>query len=235
MLERRSVMFGEEAQGAVDEGLRKHFLNVYNYMVAGLAFTAFVAWLVTRNQELLFTVAKNSMVLGLGVLGMSMAFGFFQHRFSTLGATLYFAAFAGLMGAMLAPLALIYTGGSIAKAFLMASAVFLGMSIYGYATKKDLSGWGPALGVGFLAVIVVSLLNAFIFKSSMADMALSAVVVLLSAGIIGYSTQEIKAAYYYFKNNQASLNKIAVIAAVGLYVNFINLFIILLRLFGDRR
>ncbi|MFN8694215.1 MAG: Bax inhibitor-1 family protein, partial [Holosporales bacterium] len=222
------------ATTAVDEGLRQHMLRVYNTMILGMLLTGGVAWYVSSTPEILQQVAGFAMPLSFLVLGMSIAFGFLIHKMSVTFATAYFYTFAAAMGAMVSLYMAIYTGESVARAFFAASALFGAMSLYGYTTKKNLQGWGSFLGMGMLAVIVVSLVNVFFFKSTAADLAVSAIVVFLSAGITAYSTQEIRASYYE-SNGHETNSKMAIAGALGLYVNFINMFLALLRLFGDRR
>lgn len=222
------------ATTAVDEGLRQHMLRVYNTMILGMLLTGGIAWYVSSTPEILQQVAGFAMPISLLVLGMSIAFGFLVNKMSTAFATAYFYTFAAAMGAMVSLYMAVYTGESVARAFFAAAALFGGMSLYGYTTKKNLQGWGSFLGIGMLAVVVVSLVNVFFFKSTAADLAISAIVVFLSAGITAYSTQEIRASYYE-SNGHEHNNKMAVVGALQLYVNFINMFLALLRLFGDRR
>lgn len=217
-----------------DEGLRRHMLGVYNTMILGMLLTGVVAWYVASSQETFARIAPLAMPVGLLVFAMSLGFGFFVHKMSAAFATAYFYTFAAAMGLVVSFYVAAYTGESIARAFFAAAALFGAMSLYGYTTKKDLSGWGTFLGIGMLAVVVVSLVNVLFFKSTGTDLALSAIVVFLSAGITAWSTQEIRALYY--EGNGRELNtKLAVVGALQLYVNFINMFLALLRLFGQQR
>lgn len=219
---------------AVDEGLRQYMLRVYNTMILGMILTGLIAYYVASSPEVLQQVASMAMPLSLLILGMSLGFGFFQHKMNSVFATAYFYTFAAAMGAVVSLYLAAYTGESVARAFFAAAALFGAMSLYGYTTKKDLQGWGTFLGIGMLAVVGVSLVNVFFFKSTAADLAISAIVVFLSAGITAYSTQEIRASYY--ESNGTEMNKkLAVAGALQLYVNFINMFLALLRLFGTQR
>ncbi|MCE2965803.1 MAG: Bax inhibitor-1/YccA family protein [Alphaproteobacteria bacterium] len=222
------------ATTAVDEGLRQHMLRVYNTMILGMLFTGIVAWYVSSTPEILQQVAGFSMPLGLLIFGTSIAFGFLINKMSVTVATAYFYAFAAAMGAIVSLYMATYTGESVARAFFSAAALFGGMSLYGYTTKKNLEGWASFLSVGVVAAIIIIPLNYLLFKSTAVMMAMNAVIVFLSAGITAYSTQDIRARYY--ESNGHELNsKMAIAGAFQLYVNFINMFLALLRLFGDRR
>ncbi len=217
-----------------DEGLRRHMLGVYNTMVLGMLLTGVVAWYVASSPETFARISPLAMPVSLLVFAMSLGFGFFVHKMSAAFATAYFYTFAAAMGLVVSFYVTIYTGESIARAFFAAAALFGAMSLYGYTTKKDLSGWGTFLVIGMIAVLVVSLVNLLFFKSTGTRLALSAIVVFLSAGITAWSTQEIRALYY--EGNGRALNtKLAVVGALQLYVNFINMFLALLRLFGQQR
>jgi FtsH-binding integral membrane protein len=217
-----------------DEGLRRHMLSVYNTMMLGMLVTGLIAWYVASSPETLTRIAPLALPIGLLVFGMSLGFGFFVHKMSAAFATAYFYTFAAAMGLVVAFYVAAYTGESVARAFFAAAALFGAMSLYGYTTKKDLSGWGTFLGIGMLAVLVVSLVNVLFFKSTGTSLAISAIVVFLSAGMTAWSTQEIRALYYE-ANGREMNTKLAVIGALQLYVNFINMFIALLRLFGQQR
>jgi uncharacterized protein len=217
-----------------DEGLRKHFLRVYSYMVAGLATTGAVAWYIASSEALLQIVMQYQLVIGLGLIAMVFGFSALAGRMSFAMMQGFFFGYAALMGSTVAIYFAIFTPMSLLKTFLMASSLFLGVTLYGYTTKKDLSGWSGMLSAGMIAIVIASLLNAFIFKSSMASMAMDAIVIALSAGITAWSTQAIRTQYYE-QDGDLIADKLSILGALTLYINFLNMFLSLLRLFGDRR
>ena len=142
--------------------------------------------------------------------------------------------FAGIMGLSLSSVFLIYTGGSIARVFFISASVFGAMSLYGYTTKKDLTTWGSFLMMGLLGIIIASVVNIFL-KSSALEFAVSLIGVVIFVGLTAYDTQRIKGAYYSAGGDSESVSKLAVMGALNLYMDFINLFLHMLRFFGDRR
>jgi FtsH-binding integral membrane protein len=145
---------------------------------------------------------------------------------------LYF--YAGLMGLSLATIFVVYTGASITRVFLITASTFGAMSLYGYSTKKDLTSFGSFLIMGLIGIMIASLVNIFL-KSSGLDFAISLIGVFIFIGLTAYDTQRIKQTYYHFAGNDEMVNKMAVIGALSLYMDFINLFIMLLRFFGERK
>ena len=164
-------------------------------------------------------------------LGISLYFAFGVNRISTQNAQMLFWVYATLMGMSLASLGFVYTGASIAKTFFICSSMFGGMSLYGYSTKKDLTSMGSFLFMGLIGLVVASLVNIF-FRSPAIEFALSFLGVLIFTGLIAYDTQKLKVLYY---QGADSNSKIGIIAAFNLYLDFINLFIYLLRFFGTRK
>lgn len=223
---------------AYDEGLRSYMLSVYNYMASGVLLTGLVAvaMLYTGAISALFTPTGPS-VLGWVVmfapLGLVMWLSFGINRLSETSAKAIFWAYATLMGMSLSTIFLAYTGASIASTFFASAAAFGGLSLYGYTTKKDLSGFGTFLIMGLVGIIVASLINLFV-QSSGLQFAISVIGVLLFAGLTAYDTQKIKHMYDYVGGTDFR-GKSIVMGALTLYLDFINLFLFLLRFMGSNR
>ena len=220
---------------ARDAGLRSYMLKIYNYMASAVLLTGIVA-MVFANSGMAERVFQTPLrwLLILAPLGfvMTMSFGVNRMKTSTLQAL--FWAFAVAMGLSMSSIFLIYTGTSIAQTFFAVSAAFLGLSLYGYTTKKDLSGFGTFLIMGVVGLLVAMLLNMFLQSSAMA-MAISAIGVLLFAGLTAYDTQKLKSMYAYVAGNSEMMAKSTVMGALTLYLDFINMFQFLLSLMGNRR
>jgi uncharacterized protein len=228
--------------GAIDAGLRAYMLRVYNYMFVGLALTGGTAWLTANSPmlELFYQVTPRGVglsVLGwvalLAPLGMVMLLSFRLERMSLAGAQALFWAFAGVMGISLAPIFLIYTGAAIAQTFFITAATFGAMSLWGYTTRRDLTGFGSFLFMGLIGVVIASLVNLFI-QSGMMSWIISIVGVLVFTGLTAYDTQKIKELYSAMDDGSVAGRK-AIRGALALYLDFVNLFLMLLRLFGNRR
>ena len=226
-----------------DEGLRKYFLKIYSLMSSGLAITAisaFAVFSVPMLTNMMFNIAPGGYLIGMTGIGwlitfaplaISLYFAFGLDRINAQNAQMLFWVYATLMGMSLASLGFVYTGASITKTFFICSAMFGGMSLYGYSTKKDLTSMGSFLFMGLIGLIVASLVNIF-FRSPAIEFALSFLGVLIFTGLIAYDTQKLKSLYY---QGADSNSKIGIIAAFTLYLDFINLFIYLLRFFGTRK
>jgi uncharacterized protein len=217
----------------VDQGLRSYMIRVYNYMAMGLVITG-LAGIVTMTSGIapvLFGSPLKWVVL-FAPLAMVMFMSFRLQSMSATGAQMAFWIFSALMGVSLTPIAFIYTGASIAKVFFITAAAFASLSLYGYTTKRDLTGFGSFLFMGLIGIILASLVNLF-FHSSAVSFALSVMGVLLFTGLTAYDTQKIKQMYYY--TNEGGLSHSAINGALQLYLDFINMFTSLLNLFGDRR
>jgi FtsH-binding integral membrane protein len=218
----------------IDAGLRAHMLRVYNYMVGGLGITGLVAF-VTANTPALFDAIYGTplmWVVMLAPLGMVMFLSFRVHKMSFATAQMTFWAFAAVMGLSLATIFVIYTGASITRVFFITSGTFAAMSLYGYTTKRDLSGLGSFLFMGLIGIIIASVVNMFL-ASTMMDFVISVLGVLIFTGLTAYDTQKIKEMYFEGDTNETSGKK-AIMGALRLYLDFINLFLMLLRLFGNR-
>lgn len=222
----------------IDEGLRAYMVKVYNYMAGGLIVTALAAYLTVYTPLFsLFFTEHGLSVLGWIILFapliMALAFGGVLAKGSTKTVKGFFWAFSAVMGVSLAPILLAYTGASVTRIFLITAAMFGAMSIYGYTTKKDLTSIGSFLFMGLIGIIIASLVNIFLGSSG-----LSFVVSLLAVGIFvgltAYDTQKIRQIYAENDSEDMMARKV-VSGAVSIYLDFINLFLAMLRLFGDRR
>ncbi len=223
-------------RAARDAGLRAHMLKVYNYMASGVLLTGIVAMLFANSgmAEQVFTsggLLKWLIILSPLAIVFGMSFG--QNRMSTGTMQMLFWAFATLMGLSMSTIFLVYTGTSIAQTFFAVTAAFMGLSLYGYTTKKDLSGFGTFLIMGVIGLLVAMLLNAFIFQSGVMAMAISAIGVLIFAGLTAYDTQQIKSIYFHVAGSDMA-GKAAIMGALTLYLDFINMFQFLLSFMGSR-
>ncbi|MCW3838052.1 Bax inhibitor-1/YccA family protein [Sphingomonas canadensis] len=222
------------AEARFDAGLRRHMLGIYRYMGIGLLLTGLVAMGVAASPPLTALIFGTPLkwVAMFAPLAFIFFFTFRIERMTTAGARTAFFAFAGVMGVSMASIFLVFTGQSIAMAFFAAAALFAGLSLWGYTTNRSLSGFAPFLMVGLLVVIGVSLVNLFI-GSSLVQMAVSAVGVLVFAGLTAWDTQRLKSEYIAYAGTQA-IEKMAVMGALSLYLNLINMFQLLLSLVGVR-
>ncbi len=235
-------------QVVMDEGLRAYMLKVYNYMSTGVLLTGIIALLTFKMSVV--TDASGSIVsltdfgnaiylsglkwiVMLAPVGIVFYMSFGINKMSTSKAQTTFWIFAALMGLSLSSILLVYTGLSVTRVFFISSATFGAMSIYGYTTKRDLTKFGSFLMMGLIGIIIASLVNIFL-KSSMMYFAISIIGVLIFVGLTAYDTQKIKNMYSASDSGEL-MGKKAVMGALTLYLDFINLFIMLLRLFGQRR
>jgi uncharacterized protein len=219
----------------IDEGLRSYMLQVYNYMGLGLAITGAVAFLVAATPALYVPIFTSPLkwVVMLAPLGFVFFLGARINHMSVSAAQLTFWAFAAVMGLSMASIFLVFTGASIARVFFITAATFGAMSLYGYTTKRDLSGWGSFLFMGLIGIIIASLVNLFV-GSSAVQFAVSVIGVLVFTGLTAYDTQRIKEMYYEMDAADVATRK-AIMGALSLYLSFINLFMMLLQLFGTQR
>ena len=221
----------------IDAGLRTHMNKVYGTMSVGLLLTALVAWAVGTNEQLLatiFTGFTRYIVMFLP-LAMVFAFGAMINKLSAAGAQLFFYTFAAAMGLSISWIMAVYTGVSIAQTFLITSIAFAGLSMYGYTTKKDISGWGSFLIMGVIGLILAMIINIFL-QSPAIHFAISGLGVLIFAGLTAYDTQKIKTDYLQHAHAMDSewLGKSAIMGALNLYLDFINMFMFLLSFLGGR-
>jgi hypothetical protein len=221
-------------RAARDAGLRSYMLSVYNYMASGVLLTGIVA-LLFYSSGYAAQVMQTPLqwVIILAPLGFVFAMSFGLNRMSTATLQLMFWAFATAMGLSMASIFLVFTGISIAQTFFAVSAGFAGLSLWGYTTKKDLSGWGTFLIMGVVGLLVAMLINMFLQSPAM-QLAISAIGVLLFAGLTAYDTQRIKSMYAYVAGSDM-MGKVVIMGALSLYLDFINMFMFLLQFMGDRR
>jgi len=233
----RGAGFGRAV--AVDAGLRAYMLRVYNYMAIGVALTGFAALavyqMVQSNPALQQTLFGGPLylVLLLAPLGLVFFLSFRIQHLSVGTAQALFFFYAALLGVSLAPIFMVYTHGSIARVFFISSAAFGALSLYGYTTQRDLSPFGSFLIMGLFGIIIASLVNIFLASSAL-QFVISVVGVLVFAGLTAWDTQRIKEMYSVNDDGTIAGRK-AIMGALTLYLDFINLFLMLLRLFGDRR
>ena len=221
-------------RAARDAGLRSYMLSVYNYMASGVLLTGIVALLFANSgmaAQVMVTPLRWLIIFAPLAFVMVMSFGMNRLQTGTLQAL--FWAFAVAMGLSMSTIFLVYTGTSIAQTFFAVSAGFLGLSLFGYTTKKDLSGLGTFLIMGVVGLLVAMIINLFLQSSAMA-MAISAIGVLLFAGLTAYDTQKIKSMYAYVAGTDM-MGKVVIMGALNLYLDFINMFTFLLSFMGDRR
>lgn len=238
---------------AIDEGLRSYMLKVYNYMAVGLVVTGLVAYgiaamAITTDPSAAVARLNGTMyltqfgatlwggplmwIVALAPLGFVLALSFGINRMSTATAQIVFWAFAAVMGASLSSIFAVYTGASIARVFFISAATFGAMSLYGYTTKRDLTGIGNFLIMGLIGLVIASVVNIFLASSGL-SFAISAIGVLIFVGLTAYDTQKIKESYMVSDSGEI-MGKKAIMGALSLYLDFINLFLMMLRLFGNR-
>jgi FtsH-binding integral membrane protein len=218
---------------AVDTGLRNYMMRIYNYMAAGVGLTAVAAWV---TYQLTGPALLQNPLMWVFILAPLALVFFIGTRINTLSvstARLLFFVYAALVGVSLSTLFHIYTSASITRVFFISAATFGALSVFGYTTRRDLSGLGTFLFMGLIGIIIASLVNIFL-RSTGLDWLISIVGVGVFAGLTAYDTQRIKA-MYDAGDDETSAGRKSVISALSLYLNFINLFMMMLRLFGGRR
>ena len=220
-------------EAAYDAGLRSYMLSVYNYMASGVLLTGIVALLFASSglaAEILSTPLR--WVIMLAPLAFVMVLSFGINKLSTGAAQALFWVYAAVMGLSMSTIFIAFTGTSIATTFFATAAAFIGLSLYGYTTKKDLSGFGTFLIMGVVGILVAMLINMFV-QSSALSLAISVIGVLLFAGLTAYDTQKIKSMYFYVRGTDF-VGKSVVMGALTLYLDFVNMFTFLLNLLGSR-
>ncbi len=225
----------------LDVGLRQYMLGVYNHMTIGLAITGLVAlgasFMAVQNGQLTgfgeaIYVSPLKWVIMLAPIGMVFLFAARINAMAASTAQIVFWVFAALMGLSLSSIFLIYTGASITRVFFITAGMFAGMSLYGYTTGRDLTRWGSFLFMGLIGIIIASIVNIFL-ASTMLHFVISVAGVLVFAGLTAYDTQSIKNEYWEGDDDETQAKK-SIHGALRLYLDFINLFIMLLHLFGNR-
>ena len=231
---RTTARWGTQAV-AVDEGLRAYMLRVYNYMASGVLLSGIVAFLIASSPAAIHVVFGTPLkwVVMLAPLGFVFALSAGINRLSVFAAQTLYWLFAACMGASLASILLVFTGESVARVFFITAAMFAGTSLYGYTTKADLSKFGSFLFIGLIGIVIASLVNIF-FASSALQFAISVIGVLVFTGLTAFDTQRIKETYYEGADGTVA-GKMALMGALALYLDFVNLFMMLMQLLGQRR
>ena len=234
------------ADMSVDAGLRSFMLGVYNKVALGLLVSAVLAFITGSYppvRDLMYQVTADGRLAGFTLLGMIVAFSplvillgsnFVMKNPTSGGASALYWLIVALIGASMGTVVLMYTGASVVQTFLITSAAFGALSLFGYTTKKDLTGFGSFLIMGVIGLIIASLVNIFL-QNSVMQLIISVVGVLIFAGLTAYDTQRLKMTYYALGGNQNAMGVATSYGALSLYINFINMFQFLLAIFGGRR
>lgn len=217
-----------EARRQYDEGLREFMLNMYNHTAAGLAVSGIVAWLV-YSTGLLFAMANAIWIFAFAPLGMILWYSFAGQNWSYDKLRNFYYAFTVVMGVGLAPIFAVYTGASITQVFFITAATFGAASLWGYTTKRDLTGFGHFLFMGLIGIIIASIVNIFMASSAL-QFTISVIGVFVFTGLTAWDTQNAKNIYI----NHGGDPRYGIQFAISLYLNFINLFQMLLSLIGNR-
>jgi FtsH-binding integral membrane protein len=225
---------GRDVAG-IDAGLRKHMLSVYNYMASGVLWTGIVALLFASSGYAYQVMAGPGLlkyVIMFSPLVFVMVLSFGIHRLKTSTAQMLYWAFATVMGLSMSTIFLVFTGASIATTFFATAAAFVSLSLWGYTTKRDLSAMGTFLIMGVFGLLFAMIINMFMQSAAMMY-AISAIGVLIFAGLTAYDTQRIKSMYFQLQGTEF-LGKAAIMGALSLYLDFVNMFTFLLNLMGSR-
>lgn len=216
-----------------DEGLRKYMLSIYNYMASGVLLTGIVA-LGAAATGVAYAFASGPLmwVVALAPLGFILAMNFGLNKMSQGTLQVLFWSFAFVMGLSLSTIFLVYTGQSIASTFFATAGAFAGLSLFGYTTKKDLSGFGTFLVMGLFGLIIAMVLNFFLQSGTLA-LVISILGVLIFAGLTAWDTQRLKNDYQYLRGTEF-MGKAVIMGATSLYLDFVNMFLFLLRFMGNR-
>jgi FtsH-binding integral membrane protein len=220
---------------SMDVGLRSYMISVYNYMAMGLGFTGLIAYLVAGQPTLMQAIfgGPQAYVVMFAPIILVMLVGAKLQKYNFATIQTLFWVFAGLMGLSLSSIFMVYELGSIAKTFFITASMFGTMSIYGYVTQRDLTSMGSFLHMGVIGLIIASIVNMFMQSGAM-QYAISIITVLVFTGLTAYDTQTIKSLYHP-NVSKDNLGKIAIYGAIQLYIDFINIFLAILQLFGNRR
>jgi len=226
---------GQAAVADIDVGLRQYMLKVYNFMTGGLVLTGLVAYGVAGSPTILRAIYGTPLqwVVMLAPIGFAMLFGFRIQKMRASTAQMLYWAFAAVMGLSLSYIFLAYTGASVARVFFITAGTFAGMSLYGYTTKRDLAGIGSFMMMGLIGIILAMLVNLFLHSSAL-QFAISVIGVIVFVGLTAWDTQRIKEMYAAGDGAEIGTKK-AILGAFQLYLDFINLFVMLLQLLGNRR
>ncbi len=225
------AMVGSAAR---DDGLRSYMLSIYNYMASGVLLSGVVALLFARSGMAEATFGSPlRWLIALAPLGFVMAMSFGLNRMQTSTLKMLFWGFSVAMGLSLASIFFIYTGPSIALTFFATAGAFAGLSLYGYTTKRNLSAMGSFMVMGLIGIIIAMVLNMFLQSSAMA-LAISVLGVLIFAGLTAWDTQRLRSTYYQVQGTEM-VQKVVIMGALSLYLDFVNMFQFLLSFMGDRR
>ena len=232
--EREALRARAASVSDVDEGLRAFMIRVYNYMTLGLALTGAIAFFTSQSPAVFNAIYGSGLqwVVMLAPLGFILVLSFGIQRMSFGTAQLVFWAFAAVMGLSMATIFVTFTGESIARVFFITAGMFAGMSLYGYTTKRSLAQFGSFLFMGLIGIIIASIVNIFLGSSAL-QFAISVIGVLVFTGLTAYDTQRIKEMYMVSDGGEI-MGKKAIMGAVALYLDFVNLFMMLLHLLGNR-
>jgi FtsH-binding integral membrane protein len=234
-VDRRYMTRAGAAAADIDVGLRQYMLKVYNYMAGGLVLTGVVAFYVASTPSLLRAIYGTPLqwVVIIAPIGFAMLFGFRIQSMRASTAQLLYWAFAAIMGLSLSYIFIAYTGASVARVFFITAGTFAGMSLYGYTTQRDLAGVGSFMFMGLIGIILASLVNIFLHSTGL-QFAISVIGVIVFVGLTAWDTQRIKEMYAAGDSAEIGTKK-AIMGAFQLYLDFINLFVMLLSLMGNRR
>lgn len=224
----------QAAAAGIDVGLRSYMLRVYNYMCIGLGLTGAVAFAASTSPELMNVIHGTALrwIVMLAPLGFVFFLSARINHVKASTAQALFWVYAGLMGLSLSYIFLAYTGVSVVRVFFITAGAFAGLSLYGYTTKKDLSGMGSFLIMGVIGILIASVVNIFLASTGL-HFVISVLGVLIFAGLTAYDTQRIKAIYAEGDHSETHEKK-AIMGALTLYLDFINMFIFMLQFFGNR-
>lgn len=226
---------GSAQAAEIDVGLRAYMQKVFGYMALGLTITGLVAYFTAQSPTMLGLVFGTPLrwVIFLAPIGIALLFGFKIHSMRASTAQTIFWVFSGVMGLSLASIFIVYTGQSVALTFFVAASTFASMALYGYTTKRDLSGIGSFLIMGVWGLLIAMVVNIFLGSSAL-QFAISVIGVLIFTGLTAYDAQKIKEMYWEGDGAEIGTKK-AVMGALNLYMDFINLFLFMLQFLGDRR
>ncbi|AZL15338.1 Bax inhibitor-1/YccA family protein [Rickettsiales endosymbiont of Stachyamoeba lipophora] len=232
--------YAYQTKSTYDQGLRSFMLQTYNYMGLALLITGLVAMFAAGSESFIRSIISPQGMTGFGMLisfaplGFVLALQFGINRMSLATAQMVYIAYSAVMGLSLSTLFMVYTGESIARVFFITAATFGAVSIFGYTTKRDLTQFASFLIMGLLGLVIASLVNIFL-KSNGLMFVTSIIGVLVFTGLIAFETQKLKNMYYMLSSENETMGKISLLSALSLYISFINLFVSLLQLLGDRR
>lgn len=230
----RAMPQGRTMSMEVDAGLRSYMLGVYNYMASAVVLTGFVALFISQSPAALDVIFNTPLrwVAILAPLGMVFFLSARIHAIKASTAQILFWVYAALVGVSLASIFVVYTGESVARVFFISAGAFAGLSLYGYTTKKDLSGFGSFLIMGLIGLVIAMVVNIFL-ASTMMQWIISVVGLLIFAGLTAYDTQQIKMDYYA-GDDDATAKKKSIMGALRLYLDFLNIFLFMLQFLGNR-